>query len=885
MGEPIHDLGLELERVAGLVPDRPAVSDPEDALTHGELLSAACELAAALAPTARERPRPVVLLMPHRARTVACMAAALLAGRPYCVLNPAQPWRRIEALLAEIDPEVTWTTDATLRDRLGAVGLQVGRPPTADAPARTADRPTRRRGRRGSVCALYVTSGSTGTPKVVEYRHDATRHRAEVYGAAIGARPGDRFSLVSPLWTAAAASALFTALLAGASVHLLAPGALTTSALANLLRASGISVWHSTPSLFRRLAGAGFLQGNRFRVLRLGGEPVLASDIELARRTCDHAELLVTGYSLTEANGAVTQRAVPLRDPAAALDAGPPIPGVELRIESRGGGRAAIGEEGEIVLGGNLLSAGYAGPTEPVEPRAGTRFVGRGSSTALKTGDRGLLRADGSLEVRGRDDGRMKVRGHRVDPSEVEAATLRHHGVIDAALVRFTPAGSDVTATALFAVADGGASRVTAPSLRAHLAGLVAPEALPAIVRIRDRLPMTESGKVDRIRLARLAAEGRAGRRLGRGPSDPLLAQVQRLFREALQVDEVAPDDEFLGLGGDSLAAAEVCAGLESLYGMALEPAIVIRRPSPRALAEHVRHDIEGHPLGTGRVLQLNPGGREVPLFVVPGAGSDATALVHFAEAIGAHQPVNVIALPGADGRSRPLTRMDRITDHCLAAIQRTGVGPPYRLAGTSFGGLVAYEMAARLRRRALGVEYLGLFDTPAPSPSRRRPLAEPLRCLRVSAKPSVRDLLCAPRGELARLRRPVSRLVDDYRLMLSLLPGIRWHPAIELRFRRLRAGCAIAADRWTPAPTATPLHLYRCDTQPARLAGAEFLGWDRLASSITLRRLPSRHGRHIRPPEVTHLAAMVGEDLERVRRREPPGRGSAGEPARRAAG
>lgn len=873
------DLGPELERIARAAPDRLAISDPDESLTYGELFSAARRLADTLRAAPAHSPRPVALLMPHRATAVAAIIGALLAGRPFCVLDPSQPRRRIERLVASIDPGILWVADEGLRDRLRAVDLKPsspGRSPERERPqppGSAAESPD-------GVCALYVTSGSTGAPKLVRYRHRATHHRATHYATAIGATSGDRFSLASPLWTAAAASHLFAALLSGASLHLLEPAALAPAALTRRIFSTRISVWHSTPSLFRRLAGAGLLDGNSFRVVRLGGEAMLAGDVALAREVCSRETLLVTGYSLTEANGAVTHKAVRLSEatPEFALDAGPPIDGIAVAVRERNGGPP--GEEGEIVVVGDLLSGGYAGPEHS---QRSMRFTTTDHGVALHTGDRGLLRGDGSLEVRDRDDGRLKIRGHRVDAREVEAAAISHPGVVDAAVIPFE-ARAGATAIALFVQGGGRGGSVSAEALVAHLEGRVPAEAIPSSVHVHDRLPVTTSEKIDRGRLARLTDGRETARRTATKRADPLVDHLAGLLAQALELDGLDPDEDFFALGGDSLAAVEVCAGVEAVYGISLEPAALLRHRTADALGEHVRAVLRGEAQVPSKVLPLNPGGDEVPLFVIPGAGSDATALVHFAEAIGPRQPVFVIQLPGADGPARPLTRMDRITAHCLEAMRATGVGPPYRIAGTSFGGVIAYAIAAELSSDELAIEYLGLFDAPAPTTRRRGPLGEPLRQFRRSSGLSARRVWRDPRTELRRIRTPLRNLVLGYGMTLSLLLGLRWRPSLELRFRYLRTGCAIAAGGWTPPPLPLPVHLYRCDSQPARLADSPLLGWDRHAHRIAVRPLPSRHGRHIRPPAVSHLAAAVADDLRASRakaegRLSPSGEG-AGPPA-----
>ncbi len=853
------DLGEELQRVAGAEPDRLALSDAHEDLTYGEMLADARALAASLPAGSADR-RPVAMLMPSNARVVVGIFASLISGRPYCVLNPAQPRRRLEALLGAVDPSVVWVADRDQREKLRAVGLPaVGATPAGEPEEEPWQAPAAGDG----ICGVYVTSGSSGSPKVVGYRHEATYHRVGQYFAGVPeGGPGDlgsghRFALASPLWAAAGASAMFAALFSRAQLHLFDPGVSKTSALAERLRSSEPTVWHSSPSAFRSLAGSGALDGNRFGVVRLTGEPVLASDVELAARICPDA-WLIAAYGLTETNGIVTQRAIPLADAEAVarpLDSGFPLDGIELRIEGRDGSPLPTDTEGEIVIGGDYLSAGYL-DAECTEK--GTRFAPRDGASVFCTGDRGLVRSDGSLVVRGRDDRRVNIRGHRVDPSEVEVSALRIPGVLDSAVVPFR-AGEDATALALFATVDP-AGRADSQVIGAHLRQHLQSEAVPAHLKVVAALPRTPAGKVDRIRLATLAEEG-VRRPASQAREGPLVAHLAILWSHALEIAQPEADEDFFALGGDSLAAAEVCTAIEDVYGVVLEPAALLDHRSPRALAAHVQEILDGAREAQASILRLNPSGSMDPLFVFPGAGSDATSLVHFAEAIGPEQPVFVIRLPGADGRGRPLSTMDAIAKHGISAIDESGVSSPYRVAGTSFGGLAAFHTAAALQADGREVDYLGLFDTPAPGTRSGHYLVRPFGHLKGAGILSPRSFAKDPRKWLSRSRKAFRRFLTDYRMTFRVLTGLR-RSGVEHRLRHLRTGCEIAADRWTPQPLSLPVRLYRCDSQPDHLADAPRLGWDDLAPDMCVRTLRSRHNRHIRPPNVNQLAALVGDDL-----------------------
>ena len=854
------DLGAELRRVAQDEPDRLALSDAVETLTYGEMLTEAQALAASL-PGGGKDSRPVAMLMPANARAVVGTIAALLAGQPYCLLNPAQPRRRLEVLLAAIEPSVVWVSDRDQREKLDAVGLP------ATAPAASAGNeeigPDHRPG--SELCGIYVTSGSSGSPKLVGYRHSATYHRVGQYFAGLPATgehalgAGHRFALASPPWTAAAASATFAALFSRAELHLFDPGVSKPAALSEQVRTSAATVWHSSPSTFRRLAGSGAFEGNSFRVIRLTGEPMLPSDVALAVKTCDPATWLLSAYGLTETNGIVTQKGIQLGDAEAIarpLDSGLPLDGVEVRIVDDSGIELPPGAEGEIATGGAFMSAGYLGVEQPA---AGTRFSVDGDHPVVLTGDRGVMQEDGSLRVEGRSDRRVNIRGIRVDPIEVESATLGLAGVIDAAVVPFK-AGEGAIALALFATVDP-THPVTPQSMRVHLRQLLQSEAVPALVEVLNALPQTPSGKVDRLRLATLAEESvrRGSDSSDRG--DPLVTHLAALWGQALEIDQPGPDEDFFALGGDSLAAVEVCTGIEDVYGVILEPAALLDYRSPRTLAEHVRGILDGGPQVTSKILRLNPHGSRAPLFLVPGAGSDATALVHFAEAAGPEQPVNVVQLPGADGRGRPLADLDEISSFGISAMVEAGAEPPFRIAGTSFGGLAAYNAACALIRDGREVAYLGLFDTPAPGTRSGHYLIRPFGHFGRGSNLSPKAFARSPRKWLRRLARAFRRFFADYRMVFKVLLGLK-RTGVENRFRHLRIGCSIAADRWTPDPLDMRIHLYRCNTQPAHLADSAYLGWDELAPDVHVRAVKSRHNRHIRPPHVSQLAALVGEDL-----------------------
>jgi len=153
VSETGRDLALELETIAGRQPARPALRDPGGAtVSYGELLSSARELAATLPAASEHRPGPVAMVLPHDPGTVIAMLGALLSGRPYYVLDPAQPRRRLEELVAAAEPDHTWAAAGALRSRLRAIGHSAS-VPRGQTGAR--GEPRRSPAEAREPCALY----------------------------------------------------------------------------------------------------------------------------------------------------------------------------------------------------------------------------------------------------------------------------------------------------------------------------------------------------------------------------------------------------------------------------------------------------------------------------------------------------------------------------------------------------------------------------------------------------------------------------------------------------------------------------------------------------------------------------------------------------------
>ena len=518
------------ERVAARFPDRDAVRDLDRVTSYAELRDSAVRLGAAIRERIPEASRPIALVLEAGAPLFSAMLGALGAGRLYAPIDPRFPDARIEAILRELEPggvlvDVDVDADGASAGRVRAL-LPGGATPVwtlaelAGSPPLAGDTAA-----AGDPAYVLFTSGSTSRPKGVVQSHRNLLHNVArlTRGVAIG--PADRLTLLSSPSFGASVSDVFGALLNGASV---CPYSLSGDGLLRLpsfLAREGITVLHSVPSVFRSLAWT--LDGgddlSRVRMVKLGGEPVLATDFELFRNRFPRDAVFHVGYGATEMN-VMRQWFAGHETPwPGASPLGHAVDGVEIVLLDEQGRETA--GEGEIGVVSTTLAVGYWRDPE----RTAATFVpvpGRPGVRLYRTGDLGRILPDGCLLHLGRGDARLKVRGHRVETAEVEGELLAVPGVREAAVEGRERDGA--VRLAAWVATDGRAS-LDGPALRRALAERLPPAMVPTQIVLVAALPRTPGGKVDRRALPEAGATspGHGGVPRGRRttPSGPSSAR------------------------------------------------------------------------------------------------------------------------------------------------------------------------------------------------------------------------------------------------------------------------------------------------------------------------------------------------------------------------
>ena len=609
-----------------------------------------------------------------------------------------------------------------------------------------------------------------------------------------------------------------------------------------------ITVLHSVPSLFRRFAES-LSPGEQIesvRAIKLGGEPMFSSDVDLFRQHFRSETILINGLGLTEANGNVCHFRV-THDTAiasATVPVGQALPGIEIKLFGDNDEEVPASKVGEISLRGKYLSPGIWN---------GSKIDKRQHGEWLRTGDLGRSDAQGNYEHLGRKDDRLKLRGHWVCPAEIESALMEIPMVREAAVVPIKSRQRETT------IAAFTTSRNSAPSeeeLRARLREKLPSHLLPNRFFSLADMPLLPSGKVNRQQLVqRAAANSEVSSRYD--STDTIELQLVRIWESVLRIECVTADDDFFAVGGDSLAAAALFAAVEKFFNVDLPVSTLLQAPTIKLLAKAIR--MRGPSVVDLRLVALQLGGSNPPLYCVPGADSAAISLRHLARRLGPEQPFFAFQPRGLDGRPPYLRTVEQMAADYLDVLRQHQPRGPYCLCGTSFGGVVAFEMACSLIAQGERVSFLGLLDTYGGDyPRPRRDLS-----LRKKIKVAMRR---SRAGATKTFSEWWQRLLVRLDLKFGFRPLPRPHAQ---RYLYLQEICFAARRHYSLRPFNGRIHLFRLEAQPsATLYELDpFLGWRGAATGgIEVHEVPGRHGFHLREPNVGDLAKKLARCLSHAK-------------------
>jgi amino acid adenylation domain-containing protein len=569
----VQDRLTVLERwqdAADRLGDRVAFRDDELTRDHAEVRELALRRAAYLLAGGLRADQPVAVMLGSGVEQATWLAAVMLAGGCAVPIALNQPEDRLRTLVDLPRPKVV-IVDRDTRRLAGAFECVDG---SFRGIAGPVELPRPGRTRAAYIC---FTSGTTGKPKGVVVTHGALAHTAGEIAAHLGLGERPRTHVLAASWSFDVAMMdLWLALTTGGTLYVPGRDALLGRALPLTLSAVEAPILHTVPSLFASASTDDLRRLPPDTTIMTGGEPVPAKALKLLAGAYD----LRVVYGITET--AIISTIGRAGTSTAPEFIGRPLAGVDCAVVDEALRPVPDGTLGELLIGGPVVARGY------LDDPAGTaaRFVPRDDGRRwYRSGDRVRRHLDGSFTFHGRVDQQVKIRGHRVEPADVEAVLLSVSGVQEATVVVCDdPSGAP--ALVAYVAGDG----LDTAAVRRQLRALVPDWMVPALITGLPTLPLSATGKIDRRALPAPVWDGGAGpvSAAGSAAMSETERTVGKLWQQVLGTADVAGEANFVDLGGHSLKAAQLSTALQDTLGVAVPIPDVLASANLRELSRGI---------------------------------------------------------------------------------------------------------------------------------------------------------------------------------------------------------------------------------------------------------------------------------------------------------
>ncbi|MBS0346728.1 MAG: amino acid adenylation domain-containing protein [Proteobacteria bacterium] len=579
-GVTLHRL---FEEQAAAQPAAPAAVADEGSLSYAELELRANRLAAYLVAQGVQPDDRVALFVDRGLDMMVGLLGILKAGAGYVPVDPLYPEHRVEHMLLDSGARIV-VTQRGMGERLQGLDTLAGLrqvaldsdwaaiaalPAIAPAVAVGAD----------NLAYVIYTSGSTGKPKGVQIEHGAVVNFIEAMRSRPGLTSADALLAVTTISFDIHVLELFLPLAVGARVVVASRD--TAADPARLARAleEGVTVMQATPSTWRMLLDADWRGRPGLKAL-CGGERLPA---DLAARLLGRIGELWNMYGPTEATvWACVERIV---DAETGITVGKPFDNMRTYVLDGARQLLPTGARGELWIGGSGVARGYLNrPELNAERFVADPYAAGGRIYA--TGDLARFLADGRIEILGRLDNQVKLRGHRIELGEVENALAQHPAVNECAAVVREEASGDQRLVAY--ATPAGSERPDLATLRGFAGAFLPGYMLPSALVWLERFPQTPNGKVDRKALPAPADEPKA---VSRPAVDEGMSEAERelatIFAEVLGLERVGRYDNFFDLGGHSLLAVKVVDRLEKRSGVRIPPGELFQQTVGQIAAQY----------------------------------------------------------------------------------------------------------------------------------------------------------------------------------------------------------------------------------------------------------------------------------------------------------
>ncbi|QMV14757.1 amino acid adenylation domain-containing protein [Vibrio spartinae] len=712
--KPLVSLPARIQKAVQHHPSAVAVTYDDTEWCYQQLWDAATRIAALLTESGVGKQDVVGLALPRSFEQIATVIAILRLGAVCLPVDLSYPASRIELILSIAEPAVVVTT-------CHMTALPVNTPCLVLEPCSF-------EGDTGQIedavidpdDAAYIlfTSGSTGTPKGVTMPHRGLANLVDWQNkTSSGAQVSSTLQL-APLSFDVSFQEILSTLSSGATLHLI--GETERRDPATLIRhldrkgVARVFMPYIALQQFAETAVTLDLFPKQLRVVVSSGEQLRVT--QEIRTLMSHlpAGVLENQYGPTETHvvTSYSMRGDPEYFPAFP-PIGMPISGAGLLLLDECFNVVPDGVPGEICVFGEALASGYYCSPEETSKKfiEHTDVPGK---VLYRTGDIGIRAARGEIVSLGRNDIQVKVRGYRIEPSEIELKTLeffeQRGESVDVAVVA-RPRDELDTYLIAYLTGKGGHHSNTLDDLRQFLSAELPAYMVPTHITWIDTIPKTPSGKRDDAQLRQLDIQIGSTRDY-REPQNDYESRLCHLVAELLKITEIAPEQSIFDCGATSITAMRIVVLVEKLYGVNVPLSAFVSAPTIAKLARLIQDD-GGH-LQFDPLVPLRESGQRRPIFLVHPMGGNILSYLRMLPHLPSDQPFYALQAAGVDVGSTPIATVEEQARFYIEAIKRVQPTGPYIIGGWSYGGFIAFEMAAQLIQAGELVSNVLILDTMA---------------------------------------------------------------------------------------------------------------------------------------------------------------------------
>lgn len=680
----------------------------EQTLTYGELNRRANQLAHYLMQLGIKREDRIAVCVEPSLEVLVAVLGIFKAGATYVPLDSTHPAERLVAIAADTQPKLL-LTQAHLIDHLPTIADQVfcldhdwhqleTLPFHNPALQISLDQ----------IAYLVYTSGTTGKPKGVMATHRNLLQYILVAHREFRFDHQDVMPAIARFTFSITMFELFSPLVAGGTLLILErEHILDFKRMVQTLQQ--VTVAHMSPSLLRKLlayiqdAGIDVQSFRQLKHISSGGDMISADLLETMKTVFSTAEIYVL-YGSSEVSCMGCFYPVSRDRSITKSRVGKPFSNVSLRLLDAQQNLVPIGVVGEVYFGGAGITQGYLNR----EALTQEKFVEIGDQRFYRMGDLGRFDADGNLELLGRADFQIKLRGIRIEPGEIESVLRQVPGVREGVVVARELGNSEKSLIA-YIVLDATQPPAIA-EIRQFLQTKLPDYMVPADFVVLEALPVNMNQKVDRLALPAPTSENMASLNSFVAPRDNHEQRLVDIWQSLLGISPIGVQDSFFDIGGDSLQIVALMAQIEQEFGKVLPLSTVMTEPTIEQLAAVLKESKQSNIHQS--IVPLRKGGTKPPIFFIHDGEGETLLYRNLALCLPTDHPIYGVQPYSRDGFPMLHTRLEEIVDYYTQQICQVQPQGPYLLSGLCIGGFIAFEIARKLQNMGQSVAMVALIDT-----------------------------------------------------------------------------------------------------------------------------------------------------------------------------